>query len=39
MATLSWGNRKSIINSGKILNEIMNDEPFYFIKKFSESDV
>ena len=39
MATLSWGKRKSIINSGKILIKIMNNEPFYFMKKFSESDV
>mgnify|MGYP001176371117 FL=1 len=39
MATLSWGNRKSIINSGQVLIEIMNNEPYYFIKKFSETDV
>ncbi len=39
MSTLSWGNRKAIINSGKGLIEIMNNEPFYFIKKFSESDI
>tara|TARA_Y200000002_G_scaffold383054_1_gene402833 strand:+ start:700 stop:1440 length:741 start_codon:yes stop_codon:yes gene_type:complete len=39
MATLSWGNRKSIINSGKVLIEIMNNEPYYFIKKFSETDI
>ena len=39
IATLSWGNRKSIIKSGKGLIKIMNNEPFYFTKRFSERDI
>ena len=39
IATLSWGNRKSIINSGNKLIKIMNSEPYYFVKNFSESDI
>jgi len=38
VATISWGNRKSIINNGKRLVEIMGNSPYDFIMEFSEKD-
>ena len=35
LATIAWGNRKSIITNGKKLVEIMENEPFEFIKNYS----
>jgi uncharacterized protein (TIGR02757 family) len=39
MATISWGNRTSIINSGKRLMKIMNNEPYYFLSNFNKEDL
>lgn len=35
VATIAWGNRKSIISNGEKLVEIMENEPFEFIKNYS----
>lgn len=37
VATIAWGNRKSIIKSGSRLKEIMGNSPFDFIMSFSET--
>ena len=37
LATIAWGNRKSIITNGKKLVEIMENEPFEFIKNYSNT--
>ena len=37
LATLAWGNRKSIIKSGKKLIDLFENEPYYFIKSFDSS--
>ena len=37
LATIAWGNRKSIITNGKKLVEIMENEPFEFIKNYSNN--
>lgn len=34
MATIAWGNRKSIISSGEKLLQIMSNEPFAFIQEY-----
>lgn len=39
IATIAWGNRKSILNSGEKLLKIMNYAPYDFIKNHSESDL
>ena len=39
MATIAWGNRKNIINSGMRLVDIMGNQPYEFIKHASESDL
>ena len=39
IATISWGNRKSIIKSGKNLLKIMNNDPFNFIINFNENEL
>lgn len=39
VAMLSWGNRKSIINSGKKLMELMNNAPYDFIMNHTEQDL
>lgn len=39
IATIAWGNRKSIINNGNKLIEIMGDQPFDFIQNASEEDL
>jgi len=38
-ATISWGNRKSIIANARKLMRIMDDDPHYFIMEASESDL
>ena len=38
IATIAWGNRKSIINNGHRLLDIMGDSPYDFILNFSEKD-
>jgi uncharacterized protein (TIGR02757 family) len=35
MATIAWGNRKSIIESGRKLIQIMDNSPFHFIKDYN----
>ena len=35
-ATISWGNRKSIINSAEKMLNYMEDSPFDFVNNFSE---
>ena len=38
VATISWGNRKSIINNGNRLVEIMDSSPYDFVMGFSDKD-
>jgi uncharacterized protein (TIGR02757 family) len=38
MATISWGNRTSIINNGHKWMQLMNNEPHDFILNFSKKD-
>ena len=38
IATLSWGNRKSILNSGEKLISIMNNSPYDFVMNYKEKD-
>ncbi|MBW8362084.1 MAG: TIGR02757 family protein [Kaistella sp.] len=38
-ATISWGNRKSIINDAEKMMEIMEDAPYDFIRNVSEKDL
>lgn len=38
IATIAWGNRKSIINNGNRLCEIMGNSPYDFIMEYSKSD-
>lgn len=38
VATMAWGNRKGIINSGNRLMQIMGNSPFDFVMGFSEKD-
>lgn len=38
IATIAWGNRKSIINNGNRLMEMMGNSPFDFVMNFSEKD-
>lgn len=37
IATIAWGNRKSIITNGKKLVEIMENEPVEFIKNYTSN--
>lgn len=37
VATIAWGNRKSIINNGNRLVEIMGNSPYDFIMHYSET--
>lgn len=37
-ATISWGNRKSIINSAKKMMELMEYEPYRFVMEFDPAD-
>lgn len=39
IATIAWGNRKSILNSGERLLKIMDYSPFDFIKNHKTSDL
>lgn len=39
VATLAWGNRKSIITSGERILQIMNDSPYEFVMNYSERDL
>ncbi|SRX73568.1 TIGR02757 family protein [Aequorivita antarctica] len=38
VATIAWGNRKSIINNGHKLMEMMGNSPYDFVMDFSEKD-
>ncbi len=38
IATLSWGNRKSILNSGEKLISIMGNSPYEFVMNYKEKD-
>jgi uncharacterized protein (TIGR02757 family) len=38
MATIAWGNRKSILTSGNRLVEIFDNEPFDFVMNHQDSD-
>ncbi len=38
-ATISWGNRKSIINSAEKMLNYMENSPFDFVKNFTEKDL
>ncbi|WGF92254.1 TIGR02757 family protein [Aequorivita marisscotiae] len=38
VATIAWGNRKSIINNGQRLMEMMEGAPFDFVMNFSEKE-
>jgi len=38
VATIAWGNRKSIINNGKRLLQIMGQSPYDFVLNYSEND-
>ena len=39
VATIAWGNRKSIINNGNKLMELMGNAPHDFILNYSEADL
>lgn len=39
VATIAWGNRKSIITSGERILEIMDNAPYDFIRNHEESDL
>ncbi len=39
VATIAWGNRKSIINNGNRLMDMMGNSPFDFIMNYSEKDL
>jgi len=39
VATIAWGNRKSIINNGNKLMDLMDHAPFEFIMNHSEKDL
>lgn len=38
IATIAWGNRRSIINSGRKILEIMNNQPHYFIQNYEPQE-
>lgn len=38
VATIAWGNRKSIINNGNRLVEMMGNSPYDFVMNFSEKN-
>ena len=38
-AIISWGNRKSIIKSAKLFLQLMDNDPFSFIKNHRDSDL
>ena len=39
IATISWGNRVSIIKSGKHMMDIMGYDPYHFVVSYSEKDI
>lgn len=39
VATIAWGNRKSIINNGRKLMELMGNAPYDFVLNYSETDL
>lgn len=39
VATIAWGNRKSIINNGKRLMDLMGNSPFDFVMDHSEKEL
>lgn len=39
VATISWGNRKSIINSGNKITELLGNSPYDFIMNHTEKDL
>ncbi|NLN24217.1 MAG: TIGR02757 family protein [Bacteroidetes bacterium] len=39
IATIAWGNRKSIINNGHRLMEIMNHSPYEYVMNFEKNKV
>ncbi len=39
IATMAWGNRKSILNSGEKLLDIMGNAPYSFVQNHSPSDL
>ena len=39
MATISWGNRKSILNNGNYLLKIVNNSPFNFVMNYKENEI
>ena len=38
-ATISWGNRKSIIKSAEKMLDMMGNSPYDFVKNYSENDL
>ena len=38
VATIAWGQRKTIINNGLKLMDLMGDSPYDFVMQFSEKD-
>ena len=38
VATIAWGNRKSIINNGNKLMDLMGNSPYDFVMNFSENN-
>ena len=39
VATIAWGNRKSIINNGNRLMDLMDHAPFEFVMNHTENDL
>ena len=39
VSSIAWGNRVSIINSGKLMLELMGNDPFNFIKYHTKKDL
>ena len=39
IATISWGNRLSIINSGKRMMDLMGYDPYHFVISYSKKDL
>ena len=39
VATIAWGNRLSIIKSGKRILELMGNDPFHFVMEHQEKDL
>lgn len=39
VATIAWGNRKSIIKSGKKMMELVENDPYKFVKEHTKKDL